>query len=196
MKYLPPIGGGPDDPYVDAAPAVGEEGSIPPAAAIEHPMREIIAVIEAAGLVPDSGDLTQLGQAIAALIVAGVGALPDGLAYLAAAQAWTKGQRSAPVAINDAAPAIDLAASNVFHWTLSGNRTLPLPASIGAGQSGVIWLVQDATGGRTLAFNAVWKFGGGTLPVLSTGAGAIDLLVYETDPTGAVIAAALIKGIG
>lgn len=67
MEYQPPVNGNPADPdrpYINANPVGGIEGSIPPAEAIEHPMREIIAVIEAAGLTPDEGDLTQLLQAI------------------------------------------------------------------------------------------------------------------------------------
>ena len=64
MKYTPPIGGAANDPYVDANPATGVEGSPVPAAAIEHPMREIANVIAAAGLTPDTADLTQLYTAV------------------------------------------------------------------------------------------------------------------------------------
>lgn len=64
MKYTPPIGGAANDPYVDANPATGVEGSPVPAAAIEHPQREIANVIASAGLTPDVGDQTQLYQAI------------------------------------------------------------------------------------------------------------------------------------
>lgn len=71
MQYVPPVGGAADDPYVDANPALGVEGSMVPAAAIEHVQREVIEVIEAAGLVPTSEDLTQLLQAIQALVVQG-----------------------------------------------------------------------------------------------------------------------------
>ena len=68
MKYIPPIGGAANDSYVDGNPAGGVEGSPVPAAAIEHPQREIEAVIAAAGLVPAVGDLTQLRQAISKMI--------------------------------------------------------------------------------------------------------------------------------
>lgn len=64
MLYNPPVGGAANDPYVDANPATGVEGSPVPAAALEDPQREIVAVIEAAGLVPSAADLSQLGQAI------------------------------------------------------------------------------------------------------------------------------------
>ena len=51
-------------PYVDADAGNGVGGSIPPAAALEFPQREIVAVIAAAGLTPSNGDLQQLLRAI------------------------------------------------------------------------------------------------------------------------------------
>ena len=68
MKYAQPIGGAVNDPYVDANPGSGIEGSAVPAAAIEQPQREIEAFIVAAGIPPLSGDLTQLLQAFKKLI--------------------------------------------------------------------------------------------------------------------------------
>ena len=65
MKYQPPIGGDSNDPYVDGDPATGTPGSPVPAAAIEHPQREIVNVITAAGLTPDEDTFNQLQQAIA-----------------------------------------------------------------------------------------------------------------------------------
>ncbi len=64
MDYIPPIGGAPGDPYVDANLAAGIEGSLVPAAAVELPQREIVNVIAGAGLAPDPGTHTQLLQAI------------------------------------------------------------------------------------------------------------------------------------
>lgn len=68
MKYNPPVGGDPDDPYVDENPATGVDGSAVPAAAIEDPQRELINLIEEAGLTPDEEDLTQVYDAIVAII--------------------------------------------------------------------------------------------------------------------------------
>lgn len=62
MKYNPPVGGAADDPYIDGSSTT--EGSIPPAASIEDPQRELVAAISGAGLTPDDADLTQLLQAI------------------------------------------------------------------------------------------------------------------------------------
>jgi len=64
MEYQEPIGAEEDASYIDANPAAGIEGSPVPAAAIEHPMREIVEVITQAGLTPDAADLTQLWQVI------------------------------------------------------------------------------------------------------------------------------------
>lgn len=84
----------------------------------------------------------------------------------------------APVALTDAATiAVDFNAGRNFTVTLGGNRTLGAPSNRKAGQSGVIRIHQDATGGRTLVFNSVWKFPGGA-PAVSATASAIDLLSY------------------
>jgi len=64
MEYIPPLGGDANDPYIDGDPSTGTEGSIPLAAAIEHPMREIVNAIVALGGTPDAEDLGQLGDLI------------------------------------------------------------------------------------------------------------------------------------
>jgi hypothetical protein len=69
MEYTQPIGEVAGAPYVDGDPIADIPGSAVPAAAIEHPMREIVEVITAlGGLTPDADDLTQLRQSIAAYI--------------------------------------------------------------------------------------------------------------------------------
>ncbi|MBB4952774.1 hypothetical protein H4S14_000816 [Agrobacterium vitis] len=56
MKYYPPYGStDPNAPYIDKDTASAVRGSVPPAAAIENPMREIVDVIAAAGLTPSDG---------------------------------------------------------------------------------------------------------------------------------------------
>ena len=74
---------------------------------------------------------------------------------------------------------VDFASGVVHTVTLGGNRTLNQTNSINCiGQSGSIFIVQDGTGSRTLAFNSAYKFPGGTAPTLSTAANAIDRLDY------------------
>lgn len=66
-----------------------------------------------------------------------------------------------------------------FTVTLAGNRTLANPTGMVAGQSGSIFIVQDATGSRTLAYGSYWDFAnGGTAPTLTTTASAVDRIDY------------------
>ena len=74
----------------------------------------------------------------------------------------------------------DFAKGNNFLVTLAGNRTLAAPSNAVAGQSGSIYVIQDGTGSRTLAYNAAWQFVSATVPTLSTGTGDVDMLVYMT----------------
>ena len=95
------------------------------------------------------------------------------------------------VALTDAASiATNLALSNNFSVTLAGNRTLANPTNIVAGQSGSIFITQDGTGSRTLAYGSYFKFVGGTAPVLSTTAAAIDRLDYVVKSATAIHAVA------
>lgn len=80
MKYVAPLNGdmaNPDRSYINADPANGIEGSIPSAASIEHPMREILNVITGAGLAPDGANLAQMSAAIAAMIAAAIETIPS-----------------------------------------------------------------------------------------------------------------------
>lgn len=102
-----------------------------------------------------------------------------GYSSLSAAQTFTAGQRGEITALTDAASiATDLALSNNFSVTLAGNRTLANPTNIVAGQSGSLFITQDGTGSRTLAYGSYFKFVGGTAPVLSTAASSKDRLDY------------------
>ncbi|MDI7864286.1 hypothetical protein MRS76_20315 [Rhizobiaceae bacterium n13] len=74
MKYNPPFGSpDPNAGYQDRNTPGAVSGSRVPAAAIENPQREIMAVIAAAGLDASNADLTQLLQAIQYLIAQSTG---------------------------------------------------------------------------------------------------------------------------
>jgi hypothetical protein len=67
MLYNQPYGvSDPDAAYVNGNPSTGTMGSIPPAASIEFPQREIVNVIKSTGtvVVPTNSDLQQLAKAI------------------------------------------------------------------------------------------------------------------------------------
>ena len=85
-----------------------------------------------------------------------------------------------PSTLTDAASiAVDLNDGNNFIVTLGGNRTLENPSNPTIGQTGQIYVIQDGSGSRTLAYGSYWKFSGGTAPTLTTDANAVDLLVYN-----------------
>ena len=75
--------------------------------------------------------------------------------------------------------AVDFLTGNNFMVTLEDNRTLAAPSNATAGQTGLIYIAQDGTGNRTLGYNTVYKFVSGSVPVLTTTANAMDMLVYS-----------------
>lgn len=69
MDYEAPYGspGGAHDQtanYINGNPATGTMGSIPPAASIENPQREIVNLITDAGIAPTDADLHQLAKGV------------------------------------------------------------------------------------------------------------------------------------
>jgi|TARA_B110000046_G_C12919816_1_gene366590 hypothetical protein len=139
-----------------------------------------------------AGLLKQRNSANNAWISHGVLATANlGHAVLADAQTFTGAQRGEITALTDASSiATDLALSNNFAITLGGNRTLANPSNITAGQSGSIFITQDGTGSRTLAYGSYFKFVAGTAPVLSTTAAAIDRIDYVVKSSTAIHAVA------
>ncbi|WP_414832186.1 glycine-rich domain-containing protein [Afifella sp. YEN Y35] len=94
MKYNQPVGADEDASYVTGNAGAGIQGSQVPAEAIEQPQREIINVIEGAGLDPNGAELSQLLQAIQ--IIAGlaggntgVGGFNTTRTYKTGSHVWT-----------------------------------------------------------------------------------------------------------
>lgn len=116
--------------------------------------------------------------------------VPDASFTLAgtdAAQTFSAAQRGAISALTDGATITpDFAVANNFSVTLGGNRTLANPSNLTAGQSGSIFISQDGTGSRTLAYGSQYDFAGGTAPTLSTAANAVDRIDYVVRTTGSI----------
>lgn len=70
---------------------------------------------------------------------------------------------------------IDLAEANLFEVTLTGNRTLANPEGLVKGSMFVVFVKQDATGGRVLSFGPAWSFAPGE--ALSLAPGVEDIIV-------------------
>lgn len=92
---------------------------------------------------------------------------------------------------------LDMATANNFSFTLNANatNTLANPTNFEPGQSGVIFISQDGTGSRTLAFGSFWKFTQATAPTLSTLPNAVDVLTY-TVQSSTQITASVILNVG
>lgn len=108
---------------------------------------------------------------------------------------WTKAQRGSITALTDGTTITpDFNDNNFYSVTLGGNRTLANPTNIVAGQSGSIFITQDGTGSRTLAYGSYFKFPFGSVPTLTTTASAVDRLDYIVETTTR-IHASLTKGV-
>ena len=73
---------------------------------------------------------------------------------------------------------LDFKTGNNFTTTLTGNTTFANPTTLVAGQSGVIFIIQDSSGGHTASFDPYWDFSDGTAPTLSTAANAVDMVAW------------------
>ena len=102
----------------------------------------------------------------------------------ATANEYTKTQNFNATTLTDASTiSWDASANQVASATLAGNRTLGAPTNLKDGATYILTVKQDATGSRTLAYNAVFKFPSGTAPTLSTGASDVDILTFVSDGT-------------
>ena len=90
------------------------------------------------------------------------------------------------VAVVTSAVSLDFATGNNFTTILNGNVSIANPVNPQPGQSGIIYVLQDGAGSRTMSFNANWKFEGGTAPTLSTAASAVDALIYNVRTSTAI----------
>lgn len=100
-----------------------------------------------------------------------------------ATQAYSK---PVSVAVASSAVSLDFSTGNNFTTILNGNVSIANPTTPQPGQSGIIYIRQDATGSRTMSFNSSWDFAGGTAPTLSTAANAIDALIYNVQTSTAI----------
>jgi len=80
----------------------------------------------------------------------------------------------------------DFSANSTFTVTLGGNRTMANPTNLIPGQTGSIFIVQDGTGSRTLAWGSYWNFINGTAPTLSTNANSVDRVDYVVRTAGSI----------
>jgi len=95
------------------------------------------------------------------------------------------GQTNSPIFAEADAATItyDFNNGSIQSVTLGGNRIIGAPSNLKDGATYILQIIQDGTGSRTLTWNGVFKWEGGTAPTLSTGADAIDIITFITDGT-------------
>lgn len=89
--------------------------------------------------------------------------------------------------------AVDLSTFNNFTLTLNGARNLDNPTNLIVGQSGIIWVSQNSTGGQTLSYGSYWKFPANTAPTLTSAANSVDAIVYIVRNSTSITAQALLN---
>ena len=75
------------------------------------------------------------------------------------------------------------AAYPIARIILGGDRTFAAPVPLENATTLVLFVVQDDTGSRTITWDSVFLWPGGTAPTLTTTANAVDIIAFMTDGT-------------
>jgi len=105
----------------------------------------------------------------------------------AAGGEWDFGAHSAGFTLQtttgDGTTTIDWRLGNKFEFTFGAQNdvfTFTAPTNPG---NFMLWLIQDATGSRTITWPATVRWPGGTAPTLSTAANAVDIVSFAWNGT-------------
>ena len=107
-------------------------------------------------------------------------------ALLSGAELIDYAETSPTAAISAGALTLDLDTGSVFDVVLTANVTsliLANPPAAGRAGSATLILRQDATGGRTLAWPGSVRWAGGTQPLVTPAANAVDIYAFITRDT-------------
>jgi hypothetical protein len=138
-----------------------------------------------------------LGSNVSSLLAAAVSAAADVQAGTSSTKAVVPsaiaGSGALQTLTDGATISWDVASGYNAKVTLTASgHTLAAPTNVIAGLTYQIWIIQDATGSRTMSWNAAYKFGTAGAPTLTTTAAAKDLITctaYDTTPTLNCVAA-------
>lgn len=111
--------------------------------------------------------------------MSGLSDLPSGVAVLSWQQEYTAAHNFKATTLTDAATiSWDLSSNQVAKVTLGGNRTLANPFYTKDGGVYVLFVVQDATGSRTLTYGSNYRWGYSLPPVLTATPNQMDILTF------------------
>lgn len=105
-------------------------------------------------------------------------------------------QSGAYTTLTDAASIVwDMSTGINFAVTLGGNRTLANPSAVVVGRSGILKVVQDGTGTRTLSYGANYVFDSDVAPVISTTASKENYLFWHAVTATRILITLAAKGV-
>jgi hypothetical protein len=90
----------------------------------------------------------------------------------------------------------DFTQGNNFSLILGATITIANPTGVTTGQSGLILIQENSTGGYTCAWGTSWDFASSTAPTLTTTANALNALPYFARSTTSIVVGSVIAGIG
>ena len=91
---------------------------------------------------------------------------------------------------------LDFSQGNNFSLTLGATINIANPTGVTTGQSGIILIQEDGTGGYTVGWGTSWDFASATAPTLTTTASALNALPYFARSTTSIVVGSVIAGIG
>jgi len=100
------------------------------------------------------------------------------------AQQYTRAHNFAATALTITSGTVpwDLSQNQVATISVNTTTTMNTPTNPQAGATYVL-IVTQSGGNNTLSFSTAYKFTGGNVPVLSTGASQVDVLSFVTNGT-------------
>lgn len=104
-----------------------------------------------------------------------------GYAQLSVSQVWGKGQAITQVSSSGTTLTPDCAASCMFRHAMTASAALTIAAPTNAKSGQVISIHLINGGSSTAAWNAIYKFTGGTDPALTGTSGRVDVFAFQYD---------------
>jgi hypothetical protein len=101
------------------------------------------------------------------------------------AQEFTATQNFNETSLTSTAASVAWAAASnqVATHTLTEDTTIAAPSGLVAGAFYSLKIVQHASAAKTVAYNAVFKAAGGTMPTMTTTTSAVDIMTFRSDGT-------------